>query len=349
MKQIAIVVRRFPYGGAEKQAMEWAKYIQGNGLVANIISVETDGESLEHGIRIIGLGLHRRSPLTLIDSFITQYQIATRLSSTYDVVISFPQYYFLSLLLKRRIKSILSFRMFYPNTKTKWRVFLIRRFSAVVSNNTPQYALLDAIGIKAFMINNVVASNDAIPQLANPSRDWLIVANVKRRKKIESAILAFQKLAKYGYRLRIVGHIEDKSYLEELQKMDNEKIATFVGPMDIQSIQKDCNKYAGILLTSEREGTANILLEGMANQMPVLCSRIPENSVLVGNDEDFLFDPDNLDEVIMKVTHLQALLEKKDDNLNIKLKYRAEKMRHEYGSSSLNAIKPMLQHVGITA
>ena len=329
--RIAFVVRRYPHGGAEKQAKVWADELLTAGHQPEIISVETSESGMQDGLSVRGLNLNSRSSIPFFGMVLHQWELARALRFDYDMAVSFVQYYHLGWMLNRHIPTALSIRMFYPNILHHVRRWLIRRFDVVFTNNLPQASLLDAIGQTVLLINNSVETATMTNISGAVRRNWLVVSNVKRRKNLETVIHAFKSLESEGYTLDIAGRIEEPAYLEELKRMTNgREHIRFTGYLNSDQLNQLYADAAGLILPSFREGSANVILESMSRCLPVIASRTPENISLLENIDEFLFDVDNSIELARKVKSVQKFKDGGTSEFANHLSFLNQKIRLAY-------------------
>jgi glycosyltransferase involved in cell wall biosynthesis len=135
------------------------------------------------------------------------------------------------------------------------------------------------------------------------------------RKGIDVLIKAFAAVADRipGYRLRIVGHLEDRAraYLEQL-KGDCTAI-TLEKPVryaEALSLMRNCSIF---VLASRSEGMGRVLLEAMAARKPIIASRVDGIPRYVRDGENGLLfeseDVTDLSNKIVRLVHDQDLRE----------------------------------------
>ncbi len=348
--KIGLIVTRFPYGGAEKQALMFAKFITNQGHRAEILALENKESISFEGIDVIGLNLKPvgLNPKKIIQLIKFNFGLYRAIKQTYDCVISYPQNYLLGLYPLKNMIKILSIRIFYPNSISFLRRKLISTFDLVVTNNLPQYSLLHAVKIKALLLNNLVA-NEMQQEKTEINKEYLIVSNIKKRKNLELPIRVFKKLSEKGFILNIAGRIEDQEYYDVLIKLaENCSSIKFLGIKSRNELNKLYSVVDGVIHPSLNEGAANSILEAMSFKKPVIASRIPENIALVENKKEFLFDDEN--SLYNNVIKLNTYLNDKENWLDKYLNYQLEKLRLAYDGSDyiilLDKIKMLHNSIG---
>lgn len=339
--KICIIVARFPYGGAEKQALAFAKALEASGKNAEILALE-NSETFEYeGIRIVGgnlkvVGLSIRKFISFLNFHFRLIQI---LKTGYDYVITYPQNYFLAIYPLRNVQKVLSIRIFYLNSTNSFRRFLLKKFHIVITNNLPQHSLLVANKIDSLLINNKVEPFDNEVIKVNPNKKYLVVSNVKRRKNLDVVIKAFNSLCEAGYELYIAGRIEDEEYKTELKKLINyqEKI-TFLGNLERTELTELYREVEGVIVPSLREGAANVIFESMNLGKPLLASDIPENISLIENIDTYKFEHFNADSLAEKVKILHNLIESEDQDLLKYLVFQKTKIKLAYSGNDYSTV-----------
>lgn len=75
-----------------------------------------------------------------------------------------------------------------------------------------------------------------------------------------------------------------------------------------EDILAEYQKADAFLLPSIYEGYPNVIAEAMCCELPILCSRVYENPYIVEeNINGFLFDPNNIDEMVLAIKKLLGL------------------------------------------
>jgi glycosyltransferase involved in cell wall biosynthesis len=329
--KVAIIIKRYPFGGAERQAKELYIGLKNNQYEVNLISIEGKSSYKDDNIYIIGLNKRLTglgyTPSKVINNFNLYYNLYKLIYGNYDCVITFVQLYPLGFLFSS-LKTIISIRMFYPNSITKIKRFLLKRFNLVVSNNLPQYSLLHAIGVKSILVNNIVNQSDSknIPRKSGEAIRFLVVSNYSKRKNIITILKAFKRLDLDKYSLTIIGEFPEYSILN---KYKNNANIFFTGHIVQQEIEKYYMNSDCLIHASFREGCANAILDAMRFKLPVIASNIPENISLIGNNQFFLFDPNSFEDLSRKINAFSYFINE-NELLNNYLEYQYLKIEYDY-------------------
>ena len=148
----------------------------------------------------------------------------------------------------------------------------------------------------------------------------LVVGRIEKNKNCKTIIEAISKIESRIVKAVFCGDGEDKQQLQMLAKdLDILDRVVFVGNRaDMNDIyhMADC-----FVLASFREGLSRSIMEAMACGLPCIVSDIRGNRDLI--DKDFLFDPNNSDELVKKIEMIS-----KSENLRVKMRMRnLEKIR----------------------
>jgi glycosyltransferase involved in cell wall biosynthesis len=348
--KVAIIIKKYPFGGAERQAKELCVGLKNNQYDVNLISIEGKSSYKDDNIYIIGLNKRLTglgySPLKVINNFNLYYNLYKLIYNNYDCVITFVQLYPLGFLFSN-LKTIISIRMFYPNSINNTKRYLLKRFNLVISNNLPQYSLLHAMGVKSILVNNVVAQRDNNSITRKPSEvvRFLVVSNYSKRKNIITILKAFKRLDLDKFSLTIIGEFPEYYNLHEFKIRSN---IFFTGHLAQQEIEKYYMSSDCLIHASFREGSANAILDAMRFKLPVIASNIPENISLIGNNQNNLFDPNSFEDLSRKL-EVFSYLKNENELLNnyleyqyLKIKYDYDLMNNEYLIEEIrNCIKPI--------
>ena len=133
-----------------------------------------------------------------------------------------------------------------------------------------------------------------------PCPYFLVVGNLKKHKNLLSAIVAFQRIAnKIPHDLVIVGKrqgfLNAESGLDALLSKSGSRIV-FTGHVTDEDLRRYYRYAAGLVFPSLYEGFGYPLLEAMALECPIACSRaasLPE----VARDAALYFDPSSPEEI----------------------------------------------------
>lgn len=142
----------------------------------------------------------------------------------------------------------------------------------------------------------------------NPKQYILYVGTLQPRKNVLTLIKAFSKFVMHNpsFKLVIVGK---KGWLYEkmfslVEQLSLEKSVVFTGYVSNEKLAVFYRNAFCLVLPSLYEGFGIPILEAMSNGCPVISSKVsslPE----IGGDACLYFDPNNVDELINKLTSLK--------------------------------------------
>ncbi|MBR3897734.1 MAG: glycosyltransferase family 4 protein [Bacilli bacterium] len=233
-------------------------------------------------------------------------------------------YYIQKLAIKFRIKNIIhlhgsEFKKWYDSVddikKKKIKKLLISsnifivlgdRWSKVIKEIEPK--------------SNVVILNNSvnIPNKKtkyNSKKTLLFLGVLIKRKGIHDLIEALYKLDGENYQLLIAGTGEEESNLKELVNRYNlnDKVK-FLGWIGSKEKEELLVKSQFMILPSYNEGLPMSILEAMSYGVPVISTNVGDiPSVIANNENGFLFEPGDIDE-LLKLLDLIIKLKKNEWN-----------------------------------
>lgn len=165
---------------------------------------------------------------------------------------------------------------------------------------------------KLRVVNNGVPAIDDLPQRDEPSGTWTIgtMALFRPRKGTEVLLDALRILKdqEHEVRLRAVGPFETEDYKREiLQRVDQLGIADMI---DWTGFQKDVDSQLQqmdlfVLPSLYGEGLPMVVLESMANGVPVVASRVEGIPEAIRDGVDgLIFEPGSADDLAEKLNQL---------------------------------------------
>jgi glycosyltransferase involved in cell wall biosynthesis len=180
------------------------------------------------------------------------------------------------------------------------------RMIAANSQSAIQYAIAQGIpASRLYFLPNVVDTERFQPPSRPPEAPFTLVAvgRLSKEKRLDRFISILARLRtehRLNVRGLIVGPGRPNEDLEQKLECQARRFGLFPGFVqflggvaDIQSIYR---KAAACVLTSDYEGTPNVLLEAMASGLPVVASKVggvPE--IVHGGQTGLLLEPDNLE------------------------------------------------------
>jgi glycosyltransferase involved in cell wall biosynthesis len=329
--KIVIILKKFPFGGAERQAKELLESLLKTKYRVDIISIEGKTNYNDNAYNVISLNQNltgiKLIPPNIFRNIVLYYKLYKIISGEYDVVISYVQLYLIGIL-NKKCKTIISIRMFYPNSIKIIKRYFLRKFDMVISNNLPQYSLLHAMKIKSILINNVIQGGSYKKFIRKPDEKFkcLVVSNYSKRKNIDTILKAFKRLNPKHFSLTIIGNMGVGQYLNEFRDQKN---ITIVGHLNLEDIEKYYENSDCLIHASYREGASNAILDAMRFQLPVIASKIPENISLIGNNSDYLFEPNSHLELTKKIENVFVNHDKGRVPKDY-LKFQQDKIKFDY-------------------
>lgn len=244
-----------------------------------------------------------------------------------DITISFLPGSNVALGLAKRIgllqsKLIVSERNYTWNWtfKTKFYFSLYRKADAIVTNSKAEAENIKVTfphyTPKLYAIQNFVDSETFKPQVHEKNNCFkiMIVARIINYKNVAGLIFAASVLKKNGYLIKFDWYGNDyhdnySSYVKDL--ILKEKLsATFRIKEPVKNIQDYYPMYDAFCLPSFKEGYPNVVVEAMSCQLPVLCSNICENPVIVENNVNgLLFNPHDINDMVSSIKKMYSFTE----------------------------------------
>ena len=135
-----------------------------------------------------------------------------------------------------------------------------------------------------------------------PGRYILFLGRMVPEKCPDLVIKAFQSLQPAGWKLVLVGSDTSSAYKAQLLELaDNNPNVLFAGEL-LGTRLAEIVRGAGLcVLPSDVEGLPMVMLEAMAEGIPIVASDIPPHRQLLGNNRGVLFRRGDLDSCIQKM------------------------------------------------
>lgn len=209
--------------------------------------------------------------------------------------------------------------------RTKLGFLLYKKADRIVANSKSEVnnivSHIPSLRKKLIAIPNFVDVNLFIPnELENRSKklNILCVGRVIPSKNLLRFIDAVAIVVSKGYEFNVcwAGHQYDKLYLENVRKRilqyNLQETITLLG--QCENIVKEYQKADVFCLPSLFEGYPNVLVEAMSCRLPVICSNVCENPLIVEDGiNGFLFNPNdtisiaNSIEKLLKMSHKERI------------------------------------------
>ena len=195
----------------------------------------------------------------------------------------------------------------------------MRWADAIVPNSFSQEAFIRAhfprLTPKVTTITNFVDTDAFSPQ-SNPKDDdgtcrILVVGRITRQKNVGRFLQAVKKLRDEGWRFRVDWYGQrnidaDPAWFEFVRNERLDSVLEFHEPA--HDIVKHYRESHVFCLPSLYEGFPNVVCEAMACGLPVVCSRVCDNPMIVADGSNgFLFDPLSPDDMAAKLRRMISL------------------------------------------
>ena len=118
---------------------------------------------------------------------------------------------------------------------------------------------------------------------------FVAVGELSPRKRMADVVSAFALVRHPGARLLIAGEGHERAHLGELiRKLGLGGRVELVG--NVADVRPLVASATGLLLASDREGLARVIMEAMSLEVPVIASTARGNAELVGRDSGFVVE-----------------------------------------------------------
>jgi glycosyltransferase involved in cell wall biosynthesis len=214
------------------------------------------------------------------------------------------------------------------DVRIKSRFFLYRWADHIVPNSQSQANFIDKhfpnLSNKVKVVTNFVDTDkfspatDALPE---HEETWMVcVGRLMPQKNIYRFIEAISKVFKDGYSIHVDWFGQDlkDAYSEEchtaISNCHMEDVFVFHSPS--LNIQDEYRRADVFCLPSLYEGFPNVICEAMSCGLPVLCSRVCDNPMIVKEGENgLLFDPQDSTDIANVIEHFLLLDQDKKANM----------------------------------
>jgi glycosyltransferase involved in cell wall biosynthesis len=349
--KVTFVAPEMPLGGAEKQMHRLAKALRSNGVNASILCLGTN--KLEEGtVPIVSLNYSvfgANNIFAKASKRIKAFMILKKYfkHNNSDVVVFFNSIFIPIVLLKIGAKTIFSIREYRPDYFKGIRLFLLRKFDIIMSNNVSSQIVLNHLGTRAYLVNNILVKEDIKPNenidFVN-NKIYILVSNISTHKNIEDAIDAFNILDQYGYKLRIIGKNIQEKYCKKLEDKIKGNNITFVGYLNEKNLESEYLNAEGVVHTSRVEGTPNAVLDAVLNFKPFIVSDISEHEILCDYKNEYTYKIGNYIELAEKVKGIHENVEKRSRVLIDGISYFYMKVSFSYSNTNASSFLKILEN-----
>jgi len=199
--------------------------------------------------------------------------------------------------------------------KTKFLLF--RYADSIVTNSYTQERFINNnfpnLGYKTKVITNFVDTDFFFP-LNKEKREIiriLVVGRVSRQKNTLAFLQVIHILKREGFAFSVdwYGRVDDNTFTQCKAYIDSHQlddVFTFHEPKN--DIVNEYQQSDIFCLPSLYEGFPNVICEAMGCGLPILCSHVCDNPLLVEDGENgFLFDPNNIEDMADKMRIMLTL------------------------------------------
>lgn len=292
-------------GGAERQLVYMLRALKSIGIPTRVLCLTT-GEALENEIRSLGIDIEnvceqkssRRRKLTRI--------IQSLRREPADILQGVHFYTNLyaaaaaRLTGVREIGAIRSNLGFDLQASGAWGRLHLHSPRHLITNSAPSQKLAIKKGVppkRIHLLPNVVDTNGDRSQRINKNGAVriLFVGRLTQEKRADRFLRVISKVVKqspqFEVKAAIAGDGPLRPRLETLARtlgLDGGRLEILGEREDMSSVYRQSHL---LMLTSDTEGTPNVLLEAMAHGLPVAATRVGGVPEIVGTDRGLLVDP----------------------------------------------------------
>tara|TARA_B110000902_G_C14234657_1_gene560192 strand:- start:332 stop:1375 length:1044 start_codon:yes stop_codon:yes gene_type:complete len=181
---------------------------------------------------------------------------------------------------------------------------LIIRFSHLIANsivcnsNAQKNILQKVFGEKvSFIPNGTNIDNIKVKNVTNRNYNLIVPArfiNQKNPMGLLKSIKYLPNVHVYWY-----GEVfkEYDIYKDCIDFIQNNNLKNFHFKDSVNNIYSEMLKYDALMLPSFYEGCPNAIIDAMLVGLPVLASNVSDNYIYLENQKEFLFDPNNTDDI----------------------------------------------------
>ncbi|MBG02221.1 MAG: hypothetical protein CL470_08125 [Acidimicrobiaceae bacterium] len=337
-KRIYIICTSLNLGGSELQAVFLANFLAKNGYDVVFVSLKKAGElkeKLSDGVKLYDFMLYRKSKSkklvkirTLLWLLIGIKNLRKELKNSQgkNIIISFLFHAslvsFISSINIKSTKHIASIRSDRFTVRTK-RISIPRTivmriifrycshlvFNSVKSsdsfiknkNNTKNFSI-----IHNFLSQNSAKIEDK--KFKNGSTKGIYVGRLDKLKNIDSLLHAIRKLNNEGneFSLDVYGGGKEEKHLEELvSKLGLDSQIKF--KYKVLDVIQNSQNYDFLALTSFHEGFPNVIIEAMANYLPVISTPVGDVSYLIAEDRGIIINNTDVDSIYLALKRFKSL------------------------------------------
>lgn len=168
---------------------------------------------------------------------------------------------------------------------------------------------------KITVITNYIDTDKFVP-CNNPAQDRplsiIVVGRIMPQKNPIMLMRAIKMLMNKGIAVNVAwyGTSYDEQYLQSCERTarDLQIGSSFMFKSPVQNIAEEYPKYDVFCLPSIYEGFPNVLCEAMCCGLPVVCSNVCDNAIIVQAEENgYLFNPKDSTDIADKIEKMALL------------------------------------------
>lgn len=306
--KVLCLIESLGAGGAERQVIGLAKVLKESGFAVSLMYFRPDhfykpiADEEEIDIKYIAGTKWRVLSVPILSMAIRRYRpnvvISYLRTASVIACLAKPVCYNYKLIVSERNTT-------QDNSIKEWLYFrLFKRADYIVSNSYSQTNFINkyfpTLAEKSVTILNFVDTERFHCRESNLSTTdskyikMICVGRLDRQKNIPRFLSAIKQVVDDGMNIKVDWYgqrqNDSKGTMEALMNFSLEGVVSIINP--VNDIEDKYREADVLCLPSLYEGTPNVLLEAMSCGLPVLCSDVCDNRLIVENGvSGFLFNP----------------------------------------------------------
>lgn len=323
-----LVIDGFGSGGAQRQMLNLSKGLLETEVSHKLLTLTTINDYpdllIKYGVKADTIH-HKNSWIKLIKLF--RYVKKNKPSHIIVFLFSPSLYVLIVSLFFPKMKIIISERSFESAVRPIHKVLTRRlywRASHIVANSRSQTSILSKKWSNAKFIPNGIL-DESFNEKRNYERSKTIVA-IGRVSPLKNPMMLIRALSQYNLvansSLKVIwvgDYDEYRNHFESckdlLEEYNMSEYWTWIGKSRL--VEKYIDMALFVYHGSFGEGFPNAICETMAREVPVIASDVFDHSTVIDDGQNgYLFDPNNLSELISKIESVNRLSDKEYINLS---------------------------------
>lgn len=326
-RRIAFIVPEFPYGGAEKQINYLYRYVSRNCTEHELIASNSGNDECRSlNIDILLSKIKNKMLRNIVRSFNMIRLIIKFLTLNFDIYVFYNKLYIpcVPVLKIFNKKVVYSIREYDETLLVGWRNKVLKKCDYLYSNSKRISEELKVSGLECDFINNYYKFGN--PYWKKESGCIVCISNGEPHKRVKELIELIVDAE--NFELKVFGKFNNPSYKEKcIAAASKAKERIFImGYQEQDVIKAEIKHSAALVHPSEKEGTANAILDAIDAGIPIAIANIPENIELVG-DADCYFEVNSKSSMRETLSKVVELIESNYDRENILKKYSARNLQ----------------------